>query len=236
MHEAETRDWRGYDVIDPQGSKIGTVEDFFVDRATDRPEWALVNMGLFGTKQTLVPFEGSALEGDHLRVPYDKGLVKDAPALEPGETVTEDALAGLYRHYGLDEGSIAREGAATADRDEGVGRGDETPDATPTAAGAGAGSAMAGREEEIRAAQDELRERQDDLDERQDRLEQREGQLESRVDELAEREADLGERERSFEAADRDQRADDRGGVLSGVGERQVVAPAGETRLKRFGE
>jgi sporulation protein YlmC with PRC-barrel domain len=239
MRESETRDWRGYDVIDPDGSKIGTVEDFFVDRATDRPEWALVNMGLFGTKQTLVPFEGSSAQENYLRVPYDKDLVKDAPTLDPGDTITEDSLADLYRHYGLDEASMSRDQSAAADRPEGV-PGDSS-DAAPMAAGGAAPAATAGREREIIETQDELRERQDDLDERQDRLEEREAQLESRVDEIADREAELGERERRFDATDRDDdraddRADDRGGILSGPGERRAVAPAGETRLKRFGE
>ena len=254
MYESDVNDWRGYEVIDPDGSKIGTIEDFFVDRTTERPEWALVNMGLLGLKQTLVPFEGSSLEGERLKVPYDKSAVKDAPTLNPGETITEDSLAGLYRHYGLADDAPADAQPSASD----VGAGDM---AAVGATGVDSGpepSEPAEREGEIRETQDELRERQADLEGRQDALERREADLEQRVEAIAERETELDERTAGVEDAvpapgvgrfegendlDRDPAVDDRDEAMVGAGapdtaDRQAVAPAtgSGSRLRRFGE
>ena len=47
--------WRGRDLIDNDGDKIGSIDDIYLDRETDQPEWAVVTTGLFGTKRTFVP-------------------------------------------------------------------------------------------------------------------------------------------------------------------------------------
>ena len=243
MYESEVNDWRGYEVVDPDGSKIGTVEDFFVDRTTERPEWALVNMGLLGLKQTLVPFEGASLEGDRLKVPYDKTLVKDAPTLDPGETITEDSLAGLYRHYGL----AGDAPAATEPSGSDTGAGDMAAvGATGVDSGPDPGE-LAEREREIRETQEELRERQADLEGRQDALERREADLEQRVEEIAEREPETGARTGAVDDAvpapgvarfegegDRDAPV----GARSDDADREMVGASGGStgRLRRFGE
>ena len=60
--------WRGQDLVDNDGSKIGTIEEIYVDADTNEPEWALVNTGLFGSKSTFVPLQQAAREGDAVRV------------------------------------------------------------------------------------------------------------------------------------------------------------------------
>ena len=40
-------------MIDRDGDKIGKIDDVYEDKQTGKPEWALVNTGLFGTKKTL---------------------------------------------------------------------------------------------------------------------------------------------------------------------------------------
>lgn len=41
MFEAENiRDWRGLDVVDYDGRKIGTLESIYFDTLTDRPAFA----------------------------------------------------------------------------------------------------------------------------------------------------------------------------------------------------
>jgi sporulation protein YlmC with PRC-barrel domain len=240
MDEADTRDWRGYEVIDPNGSKIGTIEDFFVDRVTDRPEWALVNTGLFGRKQTLVPFEGSQLDGNRLRVPYDKDLVKDAPALDPGETITEDSLSGLYRHYGIAAGAAT--GAADTSGDEGPrlreaegGTYEIDPASIRERTGAEAGG-LAERERELRETEADLRERQADLESRQEQLEDRETKLEERLDELAEREAASGRVPREGDTVV-ERQVVTTGGPSGDRDDSEVAARASTgTRLRRFSE
>ena len=46
--------WRGRDLYDTDGDKIGSIDEIYLDRETDDPEWAVVTTGLFGTKRTFV--------------------------------------------------------------------------------------------------------------------------------------------------------------------------------------
>src|ERR671920_333880 len=83
MQKDELLQRRGGDLLDRDGDKIGSIEEIYLDAETDEPEWALVSTGMFGTKSTFVPIRDASLEGEALRVPYDKSQVKDAPKMEP---------------------------------------------------------------------------------------------------------------------------------------------------------
>ena len=50
--------WRALAIVDRDGTTVGTISEFYLDRETGQPTWALVNTGLFGTKQTFVPMAG----------------------------------------------------------------------------------------------------------------------------------------------------------------------------------
>jgi uncharacterized protein (TIGR02271 family) len=109
--------WRGRTVIDRDGDKVGTLSDIYLDRATNQPEWALVNTGLFGLKQTFVPLSDAAEEGDQIRVPFEKALIKDAPRVDADGELSDTEEEELYRHYGIDYGSgLDRDAAPDADR------------------------------------------------------------------------------------------------------------------------
>jgi uncharacterized protein (TIGR02271 family) len=93
---------RGEDLYDSSGDKIGSINEIYLDADTGAPEWALVNTGMFGTKSTFVPLRDATDEGGTVRVPYDKGQVKDAPKMDPDGELSQQQEAELYRHYGLD--------------------------------------------------------------------------------------------------------------------------------------
>jgi uncharacterized protein (TIGR02271 family) len=94
--------FRGQDLTNRDGEKLGSIEEIYVDTQTNEPEWALVNTGLFGTKSTFVPLhDASEVEGG-LRVPYDKATVKDAPKVDPDGQLSQREEADLYRHYDMD--------------------------------------------------------------------------------------------------------------------------------------
>src|ERR671917_1062437 len=94
--------FRGKELVDEEGSKIGEIVEMYLDAESGEPEWALVHTGLFGTKQTFVPLREAA-EGDdeNLKVPYAKKMVGDAPHIEPSGQLTKDQEASLYRHFGV---------------------------------------------------------------------------------------------------------------------------------------
>jgi uncharacterized protein (TIGR02271 family) len=97
--------WQGRTLVDRDGDKIGSISDIYIDEQSGRPEWALVNTGLFGTRHSFVPLASATEQGDQVSVPFEKSLVKDAPSIEPDGALSESEEAELYRHYGLDYGS-----------------------------------------------------------------------------------------------------------------------------------
>jgi PRC-barrel domain len=104
MFEAEDiREWRGHDVVDDGGRKIGTLEAIYVDTATDAPSFATVTIGL-PTRHRLVfvPLARASVGPGYLKVSFPRNLVKGAPSIDTdGELPAEDEPA-LFKHYDLD--------------------------------------------------------------------------------------------------------------------------------------
>jgi uncharacterized protein (TIGR02271 family) len=100
----EATAWRGRTMVSGDGDKLGKIDEIYVDAQTDKPEWALVTTGLFGSRSTFVPLAEASEADDDVRVPYEKAQVKDAPNIEPDHELSQDEEANLYRHYGLDYG------------------------------------------------------------------------------------------------------------------------------------
>ena len=96
------QEWRGCTVTDRNGDKIGKLDEIYLDEQTGRPEWALVNTGLFGFRSTFVPLSGATPNNDNVIVEWDKEQVQDAPSVEADGELSPDEEAQLYRHYGLD--------------------------------------------------------------------------------------------------------------------------------------
>lgn len=92
--------YRGSNLVGPDGNKIGSIEEIYLDDRTGQPEWALVKTGLFGMASNFVPLSDARPQGDALAVPYDKSRVKDAPRIEADEHLSEEQERELYRYYG----------------------------------------------------------------------------------------------------------------------------------------
>jgi sporulation protein YlmC with PRC-barrel domain len=109
----------GRRAFDINGVKIGTVDEVYLDDATGRPEWAAVRTGLF-SRDAFVPLEPSDFVDDHLRVPFDKALIKDAPDFGVGRHLSPEQELQLYHHYGLEVPLPDATAAGPADRDFGT--------------------------------------------------------------------------------------------------------------------
>ena len=138
MPEAsEVLEWRGRTAIGADGSKLGKIEEIYLDAETQRPEWALVHTGMFGGKSSFMPLEGATSDGDQVQAPFSKDQVKAAPQMDADGELSQEDEAALYSHYGIayDESrsdSGLPEGGADGHRRESVGRdvsGPETDDA-----------------------------------------------------------------------------------------------------------
>lgn len=91
-------------VYDTQGNKIGDAKHIFLDDVSGRPEWASVRTGMFGARESFVPIRDATLVEDHLEVPFDKAMVKDAPnvQVDSGGHLSAEEEHRLYEYYGVD--------------------------------------------------------------------------------------------------------------------------------------
>jgi hypothetical protein len=101
--------WRGRTVRDPDGEKVGTLGDLFLDRDTDLPAWGGVKTGLFGHRESYVPLERLEERDGDLVVPFGKDVIKDAPRIDPEVALTAEEEERLYRHYGRDYAHVTSE-------------------------------------------------------------------------------------------------------------------------------
>jgi hypothetical protein len=103
MFEAEDlRDWRGHDVVDVDGDKIGTLEAVYFDTATDQPAFATVQIGMVGRRRLVfVPLAGATVSPSSVRVGVEKKLAKRAPAIDTDGQLTAADEPAVFEHYGL---------------------------------------------------------------------------------------------------------------------------------------
>ena len=99
--DIDPRSLIGRKAFDRNGTKIGTVDEVYLDDATGVPEWAAVRTGLF-SRDAFVPLEPSEVVDDTLRVPFERSLIRDAPDFGVGRHLSPEQELQLYHHYGLD--------------------------------------------------------------------------------------------------------------------------------------
>ena len=93
--------WRGHDLIDQDGTKVGKIDEVYANDQTGEPEWVTVNTGLFGTRSSFVPLQGAHAAGQDLQVPYSKDQIKSAHNIDADGHIGPDEVAHLYEHYSL---------------------------------------------------------------------------------------------------------------------------------------
>ena len=104
MFEAgDIREWRGHDVVDPRGHKIGSLEAVYVDTATDEPFFATVTVGL-PTRRRLVfvPLTGATVGPGYLKVVHPKDLVRKAPTIDTDGELPATDEPEVFAHYDLE--------------------------------------------------------------------------------------------------------------------------------------
>src|SRR5215207_3376488 len=94
--------FEGYEVYDPNGEKIGKVDDLFVDE-NDQPEYLGVKMGFLGTSSTLIPWDLARVDeaGRHIEVSVDKATAKDGPTFDDDREITPEYENEVRSYYGL---------------------------------------------------------------------------------------------------------------------------------------
>jgi uncharacterized protein (TIGR02271 family) len=106
----------GYTVYDPDGDKIGKVDDLFVDE-NDQPEYIGVKMGLLGTRSTLIPWQMVEVREDEstLIVSADDAHVKNGPTFDDDQDITPEFENEVYSYYGLQQTGSTEDRGTYAD-------------------------------------------------------------------------------------------------------------------------
>lgn len=103
-------DWIGFRVDDVYGTRVGKVEDVYVDHDDRTPHWLLVKMGRFTDAYALVPAQDAVAATGHVWIPYEKDQIRRAPAPPLGSPLVQQQELAFCAHYGL----MSSRGAALA--------------------------------------------------------------------------------------------------------------------------
>lgn len=136
-----------YDVVDTEGNKVGSIENIWVDGATEQLEFVAVKTGRLLGKTHIVPVADARIDeaNRQVRVPYREGQIKDAPHIDHDAELSDEDEQRVYDHYGVERSTAPsptglagdagttgerRQAARTTDRDRGAGGADARPDMT----------------------------------------------------------------------------------------------------------
>ena len=92
--------WRGRELIDQNGERIGRLEDVYYDVETEQPQFGTVKEGLINRHLTFVPLTGATIGPDNLQLTATKDQIKRAPNTGIND-LTEIDEPTLYHHYHL---------------------------------------------------------------------------------------------------------------------------------------
>lgn len=84
----------------PDGARLGTIGQIYLDNNSGSPEWATVKTGLFGTRESFVPLRDAQPAEDGIRFPFDRDRIKGAPNIDADGDLSPAEESALYEYYG----------------------------------------------------------------------------------------------------------------------------------------
>lgn len=113
-----TESWVGFELDDIGGSRVGTVQGYYVDAGDRERSWLVAGIGRRRRKPVAIPIENCAGAAGRAWVAHDKETLRSAPTVDPGRPLLREHEIAICAHYGIGE-SLGR-AAAVADRDQGA--------------------------------------------------------------------------------------------------------------------
>lgn len=93
-------EWRGRELIDRDGQRIGKLQDVYFDIETDEPQFGTVKEGFLDHHFAFVPLTAVTVGPDRIQVPVTRQQVKDAPSIaDEGDELSQADESALYHHY-----------------------------------------------------------------------------------------------------------------------------------------
>jgi hypothetical protein len=94
--------WRGRDLVDRDGKRIGALQDVYFDVETDEPQFGTVKQGWINRHLTFVPLLGVTVGPASLQVTATREQIKNAPRIDlAGDELSGEEESALYHHYHL---------------------------------------------------------------------------------------------------------------------------------------
>ncbi|MBK5110841.1 MAG: hypothetical protein JJE10_05655 [Thermoleophilia bacterium] len=112
----DVRQWVGYRVDEISGHGVARVEAVLVDQESGEPAWLVAKLGRFG-KMVPISIRECAAAAGKVWVPYDREVIREAPAIDPTLPLNREQERLVLDHYGIPE-AVGR-GAEIASRSEG---------------------------------------------------------------------------------------------------------------------
>ena len=91
----------GRDLVSGDGEKLGKIDRFIENRLTGVPQWMVVEAGILGSRDLIVPLADSSFEEDDVRVPYSKEVIIGEPEIDVDDGLTSEAETILDGYFGL---------------------------------------------------------------------------------------------------------------------------------------
>jgi len=101
-YNVKITDWRGQDVVDQAGERIGRLEDIYYDAETDDAMFGSLKTGMLGRSAVFFPLEGATVARAYLQVPLVKAMVHDSPSIAADGELTGEDEPRLFGYYGIE--------------------------------------------------------------------------------------------------------------------------------------
>jgi hypothetical protein len=109
----QIHEWRGQDVLDRDGERIGKFDEVFYDARSGEAVFVSVKSGLLGRRSKLASLVGATVGRDHVRVAHAAGDVERVEAEEEDGRLDPAAVSAAADAYGIELGQDARFESAT---------------------------------------------------------------------------------------------------------------------------
>ncbi len=102
MAEVENiREWKGQDIVDQDGQKVGRLEETYSELGRSEPKIGAVKTGRLSRGLHLVPLTDATVGRGYIRLPFSGDEVGSAPTVKSGGQMTAEEETAFLEHYGL---------------------------------------------------------------------------------------------------------------------------------------
>ncbi len=107
---AEATSWRGFEVDDVAGFRVGRVRGVFADAPGGEPAWLVVALrrrfsllGRRGVSLVVLPLRDCAAAGGRVWTAHPGGVIRAAPTVDPTRPLLREHELAICAHYGIGE-------------------------------------------------------------------------------------------------------------------------------------